>query len=786
MLRRFGTVSHISRLALVFSIPICGLAEVHLACNASVAVTPTLRSEGFTELTGDIVLNCSGGTPTPAGSPVPTAGITVSLNTGLTSRTFGTNPTGSVSEALLLIDEPASGSEKLQPANAQAEGNGTGIDYNAVGNVVQGVQAGSNSVTFSFPWDPISTGHRTLRFTNIRANASGLVGGSASGFGPVIAHVTSSGGALSIDLSEVVGNVEPSFSASLSSPPATVPGCNGATSLPPQNFTILTFKELFNSAFKTRATVNPTTGAPQPQDSPGVVYGNESGYYSSQLSTPGASNLAGLADFGTRLKAVFSNIPQGVSVYVSATDLTSGSAPNAALTKDETGAFSAEPGTGTAIAQGSGYPIAEVNATNGSATVVWEVVNPSSGGLSFAFWFTVQPNTTPTGTQPVTVTLSYAPQFTAPAGSPIPQFSAASPVLALPVLAVSDCTQTNPSLFTSVTALNPTGTAGSVVPITQTVDVISPGPSLTFSYTPQTSSGGNWLTVNPSAKQTPAALTVSIKPAGLPAGTYNGNITLSSQPASGPPSSLLIPVQLIVAGDTPVIKTGGVVSAATEQAGPVSPGEVLALYGSKLGPTSLVKLSVVNNQVWTETGNAQVLFDGTPAPVIYARDGQTSAIVPYAVAGKATTQVQVFYNGILGAPVTLEVAPTNPGIFTLNGSGTGPGAIFNHDFTRNSPSNPAKPSSTIILYVTGEGQTNPPGQDGKFTVAPEPTPLGQVSVKIGGMPAQTRYAAEAPSLVSGVLQVNVVVPSGLPSGTNSVDVTVGNNSSPSGVTVQVQ
>jgi len=32
-----------------------------LACSANVAVTPQLRGEGFTELVGDIVINCTGG-----------------------------------------------------------------------------------------------------------------------------------------------------------------------------------------------------------------------------------------------------------------------------------------------------------------------------------------------------------------------------------------------------------------------------------------------------------------------------------------------------------------------------------------------------------------------------------------------------------------------------------------------------------------------------------------------------------------------------------------------------
>src|ERR1035441_3783572 len=66
-------------------------------CSAS-AVAPQIRAEGETELVADIVVNCTGGTPTVAGTNVPTADITVSLNTVVASRLMGNNPG---SEALL-------------------------------------------------------------------------------------------------------------------------------------------------------------------------------------------------------------------------------------------------------------------------------------------------------------------------------------------------------------------------------------------------------------------------------------------------------------------------------------------------------------------------------------------------------------------------------------------------------------------------------------------------------------------------------------------------------------
>jgi len=41
--------------------------------------TPTVRVEGYTEQVGDLVLGCSGGTPTSAGGLVPGVDITITL-----------------------------------------------------------------------------------------------------------------------------------------------------------------------------------------------------------------------------------------------------------------------------------------------------------------------------------------------------------------------------------------------------------------------------------------------------------------------------------------------------------------------------------------------------------------------------------------------------------------------------------------------------------------------------------------------------------------------------------
>ena len=105
----------------------------------------------------------------------------------------------------------------------------------------------------------------------------------------------------------------------------------------------------------------------------------------------------------------------------------------------------------------------------------------------------------------------------------------------------------------------------------------------------------------------------------------------------------------------------------------------------------------------------------------------------------------------------------------------------------NSPVFPAPRGSVVSIYGTGEGQTNPGGQDGRIITTDLRSPRAAVSVKIGGVPAQVKYAGSAPGLVSGVLQVNVEVPANIPPGGQvPIELTIGGIASQSGVTLAVR
>lgn len=236
------------------------------------------------------------------------------------------------------------------------------------------------------------------------------------------------------------------------------------------------------------------------------------------------------------------------------------------------------------------------------------------------------------------------------------------------------------------------------------------------------------------------------------------------------------------------VSSDGVVNGGSFLRGPVAPGEIIAIFGNGIGPNdpASLQLSADGQFITTVLSNTRVLFDNTPAPLIYVSSTQIVAIVPYKIAGQTVTTMTVEYLGIPSSPVQLDVGLSAPGLFTQDSSGSGQGAILNQDLSGNSPDNPAEKDSVVVLYATGEGQTGPPGVDGKLGGPTPPKPTQKVTAQIGGLDATVQYAGGAQGLTAGVMQVNVLVPLETPSGAVSVVLKVGNATSQANVTLNVR
>lgn len=211
---------------------------------------------------------------------------------------------------------------------------------------------------------------------------------------------------------------------------------------------------------------------------------------------------------------------------------------------------------------------------------------------------------------------------------------------------------------------------------------------------------------------------------------------------------------------SPVASSISVVNAASGNGVSIAPGEIISIFGSGLGPSTPVSAQLGSNGLYgTQLAGTTVSFNGTNGVVLYTSATQVSAIVPYSVPVGAAAIISITYQGQTQSTASaIPIAATVPGVFTANAAGFGQAAAINQDGTLNGPNSPAQQGSFISLYVTGEGQTTPAGIDGKPASAPLPQPVQTVSVTLNGQFVPVTYAGGAPTLVAGIMQVNVQIP----------------------------
>jgi len=432
-------------------------------CNGNAGSPVLVRGEGITELVGDIVMNCTGGTPTAGNIPIPESNVTIFLSTpNLTSRLYA----GNLSEAVLTIDEPFPlgtnvpsnttpgatvataplGCLAINGTNCAILGTGGGLGtvgpYNGSPghyNVFQGFQNTANSVAFNgVPIDaPGTFGTRVIRITNVRADVTG-VGLSAVPL-PVTATITVNGSQQIIinNPSPTVANVVQGLI--VSNTKVKYVQClniNGDllsadVGQGPRTVTV-NVTEGFAASFKERNYAQHTGGTiavPLPpstlgyQNVLGFPYNTESGYVSATpgLSNPGLGNGAiGLADQGTQFQAAITNIGAGIHIF----------APNKVIMTNVPGTTN----TGVACLVGSNCTGASteipVAGTPGVATATYEVwLDDPNVTETAAIAFNVAAISNTGAGQPGVgisqVTVSFAPissVHTASTSAPIPRF----------------------------------------------------------------------------------------------------------------------------------------------------------------------------------------------------------------------------------------------------------------------------------------------------------------------------------------------------------------------------
>jgi hypothetical protein len=396
------------------------VSAASMTCTSNAAATQ-MRAEGQTEKGGDFILTCTGGTPTdPAPNTAPVVNITVFLNTtDVTSRVL--TASDNATDALLLIDEPAEAAQQVCTVPNEQTNSGptpscpiVGVGASATDpyansyNVFQGQWGGltaRNEIIFSGV--PIAApgtmgGTRTIRITNIRANASEVaiaVSGAPSSVtetlgvsNPTVLPITSN------NATQTIGLVQIGLLTTVGSPaPSNWPQCV-TTSLSIAGS--VTLNKGFGAAFKVRnqATTPAAPAALVNQDVPGGTYNTETFFYNAAQGVATAIDgiigaEGGLADAGTRFRVKFSNVPAGVTVAVPIDAGYSGTVPvwglgvttappnlYVHLTAGEVGAYSPLSGDDTTTGFGNYYDV-QLDST-GAGEVVYEVLQANTSSLT--------------------------------------------------------------------------------------------------------------------------------------------------------------------------------------------------------------------------------------------------------------------------------------------------------------------------------------------------------------------------------------------------------------------
>jgi trimeric autotransporter adhesin len=312
-------------------------------------------------------------------------------------------------------------------------------------------------------------------------------------------------------------------------------------------------------------------------------------------------------------------------------------------------------------------------------------------------------------------------------------------------------------------------------------------------------SGTTMTATGQAANLTTTLISSSVMEATLPSTLLATAGVIDVTVTNAAPGGAAAPVAVTVGN---VSAISAITNSASYAQGSVSPGEIIAIFGQNIGPSAAATLSISNGYVQTSLGGVGVTIDGIAAPILYVSSQQVSVQVPYTVAAGNQTLI-LTYGTATPASATVNVAATAPGLFTLNASGAGSALVLNYNaasnsYSVNSSQNPALIGSTVVFFVTGEGDyagatytpetgfivpLTPPVATGVY---PELATLPTVSIG-GTVATSVTYAGPIPGSMLGLLQINAVVPVGAGAGNaEPLIVTIGTTSTQAGVTMAVK
>ncbi|HUP04692.1 MAG TPA: hypothetical protein VMU19_11925 [Bryobacteraceae bacterium] len=245
------------------------------------------------------------------------------------------------------------------------------------------------------------------------------------------------------------------------------------------------------------------------------------------------------------------------------------------------------------------------------------------------------------------------------------------------------------------------------------------------------------------------------------------------------------PFEVFDTNAMPPPTVAAVVNAASYLQGPIAPGEIISLFGAGMGPPQPAGVEMANGVVSSDLAGVQVNIGGLPAPLLYVSDGQINAVVPFGVSGSAQSDIQVIRQGNPQMRVSLPVAQSALGVFSLDWSGKGQAVAENQDGGMNTAGNPAAPGSLVTVYTTGAGAMQPPVTDGSLGLGTS-GPAQQVAVKLDGQALSVVGESDVPGAVEGLVAIRVQLPATMAPGVHQLVVAVGMVSSQTGVYINTK
>jgi uncharacterized protein (TIGR03437 family) len=242
-------------------------------------------------------------------------------------------------------------------------------------------------------------------------------------------------------------------------------------------------------------------------------------------------------------------------------------------------------------------------------------------------------------------------------------------------------------------------TVGDPAPPSQTVVIISPGATLTFSAAASTTAGGNWLSVSPTSGDVHTTLTIAVDPSNLSAGIYNGTVTITPSGTGNTPKT--VPVRLSVSSKT----TSGIISTVA--------GNGFVPYSGEGGAATSAALAA--NAVAVDSAGNLYIGDSLSSRVLKVNSGGTitslagNGALSYGGDGGPATKAAFFYPYGVAADGqgNIYIADTN-----------------NHRVRR-------VDSGGTITTVAGNGNPGFSGDGGQATAASLFSPMA-VAVDAGG------------------------------------------------------